>query len=379
MLIGIDASRAVATRRTGTENYSFHLISELLRLGMSHRFRLYFNQAPQADLFPRDARVCWCEIPFPRLWTHVRLACEVARHPPDVLFVPSHVVPVVHPRRCVATVHDLGYLHYPAAHTRCSRLYLDWSTRHNARVSRRIIADSEATRQDLLSWYRVPAEKVTVAYPAGAAGLAPVHDKLRLDSVRQRYGTGERYFLFVGTLQPRKNLVTLIDAFADLIGSAAIDADVRLVLAGKQGWLCEEILARAKAADVSGRVVLPGYVRSDDLSALLSGALAFVLPSWHEGFGLPILEAMSCDTPVICSRVASLPEVGGDAVLYFDPADVKGLSAALKRLCDEPALGDELVLRGRRRLEAFSWERCAQQVMDTLEAAGAERDGRGAS
>ena len=111
----------------------------------------------------------------------------------------------------------------------------------------------------------------------------------------------------------------------------------------------------------------------------MSGALAFVLPSWHEGFGLPILEAMSCDTPVICSRVASLPEVGGDAVLYFDPADVKGLSAALKRLCDEPSLGDELILRGRRRLEAFSWERCAQQVMDTLEAAGAERDGRGAS
>ncbi len=372
MLIGIDASRAAVPQRTGTENYSLYLIRALLEEGRAHRFRLYFNHPPTEALFERSERVEWRVMPFPRLWTHLRLAWEVMAHPPDVLYVPAHVLPLVHPRCCVATVHDLGYLHYPQAHTRRARWYLDWSTRHNARVARRVIVDSEATRRDLEAHYGVDRAKLVLAYPAGAEGFAPVKDVDMLDAVRRKYATGERYFIYVGTLQPRKNLTTLLRAFDMLIREKRIGEQVKLVLAGKPGWLHDEILALARADRLRDRVVLPGYVAPQDLPALLSAALGFVLPSWYEGFGLPILEAMACEAPVICSNVSSLPEVAGDAALLVDPRDVEGLAGAMQRLAQDEALRRALIERGREQTRRFTWQRCARRVLEALEQAVAE-------
>jgi glycosyltransferase involved in cell wall biosynthesis len=370
MLIGIDASRAVVAQRTGTENYSLYLIRALLEVGSSHRFRLYFNRAPPDGLFVQDEQVTWRVMPFPRLWTHLRLAWEVMWHPPDVLFVPSHVLPVIHPRRCVATVHDLGYLHHPWAHTRRAAPYLDWSTRFNVRAAARVIVDSRATSDDLVARYGVDPAKIVLAYPAGAEGFAPVTDPRALEAVQQRYGTGQRYFLYVGTLQPRKNLSTLVQAFGSLLAEQAVASDVRLVLAGKPGWLYKGIVQQVHGAGVQGRIVLTGYVPREDLPLLLSGAFAYVLPSWYEGFGLPILEAMACDTPVICSNVSSLPEVAGDAALLFDPRDATALARAMRRVYEDAALSRDLVLRGRERVRAFTWQRCAAQVLGALEAVG---------
>ena len=226
MLIGIDASRAARACRTGTENYSLYLIRALLQIGHSHHYRLYFDRSPPNGLFAQEERVEWRSIPFPRLWTHARLAWEVLWHPPEVLFVPAHVLPWLHPRRCVATVHDLGYRHCPQDHRRGARWYLDWSTRFNARAARRIIVDSKATRDDLISFYAVDPAKIVLAYPAGAEGFRPVTNVGRLEAVRQRYGTGSHYFLHVGTLQPRKNLTTLIEAFARLIERGEVASEV---------------------------------------------------------------------------------------------------------------------------------------------------------
>jgi len=370
MLIGIDASRSVVSERTGTENYSLYLIRALVDLGQAHRFRLYFRQAPTEGLFVQNAQVSWRVMPFPRLWTHLRLSWELTRHRPDVFYVPSHVLPWLHPKRCVATVHDLGYIHYPQAHRRWDRWYLDWSTRFDARAAQRVVVDSEATAKDLTSHYGIDPGKIVVAYPAGSEGFAPVTDQRALEAVRRRYDTGSSYFLHVGTLHPRKNLPTLIHAFASLVESGDIGAEVKLVLAGKPGWLCEAILELAKASPVRDRLVLTGYVPSEDLPALLSGALACVLPSWYEGFGLPILEAMACDTPVICSNVSSFPEVAGDAALLFNPNDERALGQAMARLYTEPTLRQELAERGRRRVHAFSWRRCAAKVLEALEAVG---------
>mgnify|MGYP005841313543 FL=1 len=372
MLIGIDASRAVAAERTGTENYTLHLIRALVEVGGAHRFRLYLNQPPADDLLPRGDGVEWRVIPFPRLWTHLRLGWEVALHPPDVLFVPSHVLPLIHPRRSVATVHDLGYLHYPRAHTRRSRWYLHWSTRHNARAARRVIVDSLATRDDLARWYGTDPAKTVLAYPAGVRHLAPVADADLVAAVRRRYDTGARYVLYVGTLQPRKNLETLVRAYARLARRNLLPGDTRLVLAGRRGWLAEGIDRAIAASGCAERIVTPGYVAAEDLAALLSGALAFVMPSWYEGFGLPVLEAMACGAPVVCSRASSLPEVAGDAALLFDPADEGALAEALARLAGDPALRAELALRGLRRARAFTWERCAEIVLSALEEVGSE-------
>jgi glycosyltransferase involved in cell wall biosynthesis len=302
MLIGIDASRATTARRTGTENYSLHLIRELLALGAEHRFRLYFNQPPPVDLFAGlfEQKV----IPFPRLWTHVRLSWEMLTQPPDLLFVPSHVLPLVHPRQSVVTVHDLGYHRFPQAHTLTQNVYLRWSTRYNARNAACVLADSEATQRDLMVYYRVAESRIAVVYPGRDESMAPVADPVLLAAVRARYGIAGPYLLYVGTLHPRKNLVRLVQAFAQL---PARDPqfpvhDLHLVLAGQPGWLYDEIMAQIRRLGLEDRVLLTGYVPDSDLPALLSGAVAFVFPSLYEGFGLPVLEAMAFVTPVVCSN-----------------------------------------------------------------------------
>jgi glycosyltransferase involved in cell wall biosynthesis len=373
MLIGIDASRAAAARRTGTENYSLHLIRELLVQGGEHRFRLYFNQSPPAGLLPAGAEQ-WV-MPWPRLWTHARLSWEMVARPPDLLFVPSHVLPLIHPRRSVVTVHDLGYHYYPQAHTLFQNVYLRWSTHYNARTATCVLADSEATRRDLLQYYHIDGDKIAVVYPGRDESLVPVADPVRLAAIRARYGIPGPYLLYVGTLHPRKNLGRLIAAFAANFHSPAASlrslfSDLHLVLAGQKGWLYDDIFAQVRRLRLEDRVLLTGYVPDEDLPALLSGALAFVFPSLYEGFGLPVLEAMACGTPVICSRVSSLPEVAGDAALLVDPHDIDDLAQALAQMVAGDELRRELVARGSRQVARFSWQRCAGQVLDILETVG---------
>lgn len=370
MLIGIDASRAAVQHRTGTETYSVHVIRELLRLGRHHQFRLYTNGALPADLLwsgPAPAHVEVRSIPFRRLWTHMRLSLETVIHEPDVLFIPAHVLPLFHPRRSMVTVHDLGYLHYPEAHTSRDRRYLDWSTRWNARRATVVLADSEATRSDLIRLYGAAPEKIHVVYLGRDARLTRVIDAPRLDGIRARYGLCGRYLLYVGTLQPRKNLERVIQAFERICGLPAL-ADLQLVLAGKQGWLYETLFRQVVRAGLQGRVIFPGYIADEDLGALLSGAEAFVFPSLYEGFGIPVLEAGGCGVPVITSNTSSLPEVAGDAALLVDPLDVDAIADAMYRLVSDPSLRAELARRGLENVKRFSWEKCARETLAVLES-----------
>jgi glycosyltransferase involved in cell wall biosynthesis len=365
--IGIDASRALVTQRTGTEAYSLHLVRALLQEPTSHRFRLYLNATPPVGLFPASPRCELRVIPFPRLWTHIRLSVEMLRDPPDVLFVPSHVLPLVHPRASVVTVHDLGHRYYPEAHTVTQRRYLEWSTCYHVRSAAHLVADSEATKADLVRLYGADPERVTVSYLGVDPTLRPVRDPELHLRARRKYGIGGPYVLYVGTLQPRKNLVRLIEAFATLVQRGATDPDLTLVLAGKRGWMSEGLLAKAEEAGIAGRVHLAGYVDEGDLAALYSGAQLFVMASLYEGFCLPVLEAMACGTPVACSNTASLPEVVGDAALTFDPHDVQGIATAMGRLLADEDLRGELMARGRERCTRFTWGACARQVMGVLE------------
>lgn len=364
MLIGVDASRATVARRTGTEGYSLQLIRALLELGSEHRFRLYFRRPPVADLFPAAPNVEQRVMPSPRLWTHVRLAAELTRHRTDILFVPAHVLPFVFPGPAVVTIHDLGYRSFPRAHPALSRLYLDWTTRWNARRARCVVADSEATRRDLVAHYRVDPRRIMVAYPGYDSNLRPVRDPAALAAARERYGIKGKYLLYIGTLQPRKNLVLLIDVLTSV---PDLDPPLQLVLAGSPGWLAGPILERAQRA--GSTVVTPGYVRHEDKAALLSGAAAFLYPSLYEGFGFPVLEAMACGTPVICSDTSSLPEVAGGAALLVDPLDVAGLAAAIQRVLSDHPFRADLIQRGFANLQRFSWQQCARQVLTAIEQA----------
>lgn len=363
MLVGIDASRAISRYPTGTEVYSRELTHALLQLGSSYRFRLYFRAPPPPDAFALAERRA---IPFPRLWTHVRLSWEMVRRPPDVLFVPAHVLPLIHPRLSLATVHDLGYLHFPRAHPLAQRLYLDLSTRWNARAAAHLLVDSEATKDDLVDRYSAPAEKITVAYPGYDETLAPVRDAAAIAAAKARHGIAGDYFLYLGTLQPRKNLSRLVTAFAAL-RSAREESGPVLVLGGRKGWLYDDLFAQVRCLGLEDRVVFPGYVPEADKAALLSGALAFVFPSLYEGFGLPVLEAQACGCPVICSNTSSLPEAAGEAAVLVDPVDTAALAQGMARVRDDAALRGALIERGSANLDRFSWKRCAETVLGTID------------
>ena len=372
MIIGIDASRATTGQRTGTEAYAFYLIRTLIPLAAErgHRMRLYFNQPPPSDLFADEgaAGVEHVIIPQLRLWTHLRLGRELRARPPDVFFTPAHVIPIGYRGPSVATIHDLGYEYFPEAHPRRQLTYLRWSTRHNARVARRVIADSNATRDDLAKFYATDLAKIDIVYPGANAGARQAAADAQIDAVLASYGLRRPYFLYLGTLQPRKNLVRLVEAFAS---SQLHEEGYALVLAGKLGWLAEPLLAAVSGlpSAVRPHVHLPGYIGEMEKNLILSGATALVFPSLYEGFGFPVLEAQACGTPVICANTSSLPEVAGEGALLIDPLDVQALEEAMRQIAGDVALRAKLVEFGYANLGRFAWSKSAERVLSVLEAA----------
>lgn len=365
--IGIDASRAARAQRTGTETYALELIKELAQLtSANRRLRLYTPHPPQHTDWPDSTHIETRVIPWPRLWTHLRLSVELHQHPPEVLFVPAHVLPLYCPVPAVVTVHDLGYRHYPAAHRRFDRWYLDWSTRRHTRVANHIIADSLATQQDLLNFYGADPQNITAVYLGRDESLAPVTNAGIINQAKTTYGITGDYLLYLGTLHPRKNLVRLVEAFHQAAHPAA-NPNLKLVIAGKKGWMYDTIFERVQQLGVAGRVIFPGYVQDAGKPALLSGALAYVFPSLYEGFGLPVLEAMACGTPVLTSNISSLPEVAGQAALLVDPHDTAAIAHGLAQLIANPGLRQQLIERGYHQIQKFSWQTAAGQVMEILE------------
>lgn len=367
MLIGIDASRSVAPERTGTEAYAYFLIQAAIPLAAErgHRLRLYYDQPPPPHLFRNSNHVQHVVIPFPRLWTHVRLAWELLKRPPDVFFTPAHVIPWSHRGASVATIHDLGYQHFPDAHPRKQLAYLRWSTRHNARSGRRVVADSLATKQDLVRFDGIDPSKIDLIYPGVDPDLRRVEDSSELRRVEEKYGIRSPYMLTVGTIQPRKNLGRLVRAFEES------QIPSQLVLAGKIGWLSQPILDAISAlpGTVKDRIVLPGFVSNKDKAALISGASALLFPSLYEGFGFPLLEAQACGTAVLSANSSSLPEIAGDSALLVDPLDTAALASAIKRLSTDADLREQLVEKGYRNVKRFTWQKAASQLFATLEKA----------
>ncbi len=369
MIIGIDASRAARAHRTGTETYSLELIKALARLSSSNlRFRLYSPHPPQHTDWPDSPYLETRVIPWPRLWTHLRLAMELWQHPPDALFVPAHVLPLYCPVPSLVTVHDLGYVHYPQAHRSFDRWYLNRTTRRHTRVAQHIIADSQATKDDLVNFYQADPERITVVYLGRDESLTPVADPAIINQTKAQYNIEGNYLLYLGTLHPRKNLARLIEAFHLALASLPPENDaLKLVIAGRKGWLYDEIFAKALVLGIENRVIFPGYVANESKPALLSGALAYVFPSLYEGFGLPVLEAMACGTPVLTSNVSSLPEVAGEAALLVNPRQTTEIAQGLTQLITNANLRRRLVEKGFQQIQGFSWDKAAAQILKILE------------
>lgn len=360
-IIGIDASRITVARPTGVERYARAVIRALIPLAEAEgvRLRLYFRDTPPNDLFPDSPWVEHRVLPFPRLWTHLRLSWEMARRPPAVLFVPSHVIPLYHPPSAV-TIHDVGYRHFPQAHPPLQRLYLDLSTRWSAAVARVVFADSQATREDLLRFYGVDPGKIVVAYP----GYDPPPIPADPDPILRRFGVRPPYVVSVGTLHPRKNFSMILKVIARRIHQGW---DGQVVIIGKPGWGDPAFERLRRDPLWEGRLILTGYVEDPVRGALLRRAEAFLFPSLYEGFGFPVLEAQACGVPVLCTPNGSLKEVAGEGAILLPPKDPEAWLAALRRL-EDPAFRAALIERGYANCRRFSWEACARTIWEALRA-----------
>jgi glycosyltransferase involved in cell wall biosynthesis len=283
----------------------------------------------------------------------------------DIFHGTDHLLPPLKNSRGVFTIHDLIFRFFPEYHLPLNRWFLDLMLPKFMQRADAVIAVSENTRRDVARLMDIPAEKMTVIYEGVHSNFRPVQDKRTRERVRVTYNLPPRYLLFFSTIEPRKNVITLLDAYAELLRRGE---DVPpLVVMGRKGWLYRATLKRIQDLGLTPRVMLTDWVESTDVPTILSMADVFVFPSLYEGFGLTPLEAMACGAPVISSNASSLPEVIGDAGILLEPRDVQGFADAISRVLRDDALRVDLQARGLRRAKLFTWERAARETLATYE------------
>lgn len=366
--IGIDYTAAYE-QGAGIGRYVRELIRALAAEDAQTPYRLFVAGASGRDLPPlpglnfswRATRITplW----FARLWHRLQapLPVETFVGRVQLYHATDFTLPPTLPGcRTLLTVHDLSFVRAPETATPVLKAYLDRVVPRSVRRADHVLADSQATKDDLIEFYGTPPEKISVLLSGVNAEFQPVRDPAALKAVRQRYNIPEApYILSIGTVQPRKNYARLVAALAALGPECQ---DVQLVIAGGRGWLDSPIYQAVADLGMAERVHFIGFARDADLPALYSAAACLAYPSLYEGFGFPVLEAMACGTPVVTSNVSSIPEVAGEAALLVDPYDVEALAGALRRLLSDEALRADLVARGFGQASRFTWARAAADL-----------------
>lgn len=361
MRIGIDA-RLVYYSQAGIGQYILNLVRELARLDKEDDFLVLQSRKDKMVLTEGG------NVSRRSLWTpsHHRLEqwtlpLEIGRLGLDILHSPDFIPPFRRNCKSIITIHDLAFLLYPHLLTAESARYygqIDQAV-HN---TDHVIAVSEATKQDAIRLLGVPQSKITVVYEAANPIYRPLEDKRRIEAeCAQKYGVSTPFILFVGTIEPRKNLPTLLRAYRRLLDEYKPGA--MLVMVGERGWLCDQIFALTEELNLKERVLYLGRVSVQELLLLYNAAQLLVHPALYEGFGLPPLEAMACGTPAIVAQVSSLPEVVGDAALLVDHEDEDGWAVAIWRVLTDGSLRAELREKGLKRVRLFSWERAAGETL----------------
>jgi len=366
MNICLDLS-PVVHQKAGLASYARELAAHLLQMepGISWRAFHYDRRPPVSLPTPLDALpryvVPWGAYRW-RLTTALRhflgLSMDRFFAGVDLFHATEHLLPRFSSVRTVFTLHDLIFLFHPETHKPLNRWFLTLMMPRFLRAADAVIAVSECTKRDAIRFYSIPEEKITVIYEGVSPRFRPANPEA-VRAVREKYGLPERFILYVGTIEPRKNLTTLLEAFHHLLATR----DLRLVFVGKKGWLYEGFFRRLRELGLEDRVIFTGYVPDEDLPAIYSAADLFVFPSLYEGFGLPVLEAMACGTPVVCSNTSSLPEVAGDAAILVDPTDVRALAGAMERVLTDEHLRAEIYAKGLGRARQFTWAKAAQETL----------------
>jgi glycosyltransferase involved in cell wall biosynthesis len=355
--IALDA-RLVYYQRGGIGQYILHLIEEFARLGPGDDLIVLRSRQEPGPLASRFREVPLWTPPHNR-FEQIVLPIELARLGIDLLHSPDFIPPFRGHFRRLITIHDLTFLYYPQFLTGASRRYYNDQIEHAVHVADHISADSTNTKDDLVRRLNVPADKVTVVWLAQDAAYRPL-DVSACAPVLARHNLEPGYFLFIGTLEPRKNVTGLLTAYRAL--GDRRPSTPQLVLAGRRGWLYDEIFSRIAALKLDDRVRFVENAPNEDLVAFYNSARLLGLPSFYEGFGLTVLEAMACGTPVVCSERGSLPEVAGDAALLINPDDLDGLANAMERAMEDEPLRAQMRSRGLAQAAKFSWEKTARET-----------------
>lgn len=359
MIIGIDGNEANVANRVGVSTYTYELLHYFCSVANENQqFVVYLRNTPSNDL-PKESEYFTYQIVKPNfMWSQFSLPFQLyTGKKPNVFFSPAHYAPRFCPSPTVVTIHDLAYKLFPNEFLKGDLYKLTKWTEYSIRKASKVICVSKHTKKDLVRFYPYVDTKTAVVYN----GFRTSKLKTKNLELRNR----KPYILYVGTIQPRKNVVTLINAF-EVFSQSHPEYELKIV--GKQGWLFKDTMEKIESSPVKSKITYLGFVDDSTLPHLYKNAFATVLPSLYEGFGLPVLEAMSLGSPVIASNNSSLPEIAGDAALLCDPHDPQSIVTSLERLQDKKLRAD-LIKESQKQIALFSWEKCGAETLAVIRSA----------
>jgi len=369
MKIAIHSADLDHERIDGTRVYLLNMLKNFALADRKDSFGIYHQNEFNSRLAPpKFANYLIKKLPFPFFWTQTRFAWQLFFDKPDVLWMPVHNMPIVRRKnlKTVVTIHDLAFKIFPDYFPKKDLLKLNRLSDLAINNANRIIAVSQATKNDILKFYpQLAEEKITVIHHGFDSQL--FSKKVSIEKSGAVLGNWKleigNYILYVGAIQPRKNLGVLIEAFEKI---KIKNPELKLVIAGAPAWKYEDTLEKIASSEFKADIIITGTVPFEWLSALYQNASVFVFPSLYEGFGIPVLEAMASGVPVVLANNSSLPEVAGDGALYFDTQDCDDLARCLEDVMNNEELRDTMVEKGSKRALDFSWEKCATQTLDII-------------
>jgi glycosyltransferase involved in cell wall biosynthesis len=368
MNIAIDAT-SIPRNKTGVGVYLVNLINEISNLDANNSYYI-FVQSDDVDSFNIEKDNFHLIIidsnkyrkVFLRLfWEQIILPKKLKEYDIDILHSPHYTSPVFTKVSRVVTFHDMTFYTLPKVHTFFKRLLFKIYMKISSKIADKIVTVSESTAKDVEKILDVSSNKTCVTYNAKKDMYKPINNQENIVEVCSKYNIRDNYVLFVGTLEPRKNIKTLIKSYSKLIKE--INKEIKLVVVGKKGWMYKEIFELMRSLGIDNQVIFTGFADLEDLPYLYNGAEVFVYPSIYEGFGIPVLEAISCGTPTITSNVSSMPEVIGDAGITVNPNDVDELKDAIKRIIEDDDLKEQFRKQGIEQAKKFTWKNCAKDTL----------------
>ncbi|MBP9760838.1 MAG: glycosyltransferase family 4 protein [Candidatus Magasanikbacteria bacterium] len=376
MILGIDASRAYAPQKTGVEWYTYFVIEELKKMWQTNpelykkiQVILYIHTPPtsQCANLPIGWSVKHLKWPPKKYWTQARLSFEMLFHTPDILWIPAHVMPLIHPKNTVMTVHDISAIEFPQSYSWFEQWYSLWSVRFALRHARHIITPSAYTKQQITEFFGTQFEKnITPIAHGYSPEYATKKDAAETNRVLKKYGIQKPYILTIGRQEYKKNTARLIQAFTE-VQNTYPQTVRQLVCIGKPGYGYEAVQQAIDTSPYKQDILLPGWVEQEDVPYILSAAEVFVFPSLSEGFGIPVLEAMGSGVPVVTSQHSSMAEIAGnDTLCFVDPLSVASIAAGIFTMIDDAPYRTKCIQNGHERAKQFSWHATAERTLSAL-------------